>query len=142
MQTHDLQVSKPSRRQRIGRGGKRGTYSGKGLKGQKARSGHSIRPAFRDIIKKLPKQRGYRIQPFRTKPIAVNVAALEEAFKEGAVITPKALIEAKLLRAAQIKQGVKILGNGELKKKFTLQGFQCSAVAGKKITAAGGTITA
>jgi len=140
MQTHELQVSKPHRKQRIGRGGKRGTYSGKGLKGQKARSGHSIRPALRDAIKKIPKYRGYRTRHFRVKPITISVATLELAFAAGDIVTPKTIAAAKVVRATESKRGVKILGNGELKKKLTIEGCQYSESASKKIIAAGGTI--
>ncbi|MBI4136288.1 MAG: hypothetical protein HY481_01940 [Candidatus Vogelbacteria bacterium] len=63
---HQLKRQHPRQRKKIvGRGGKRGTTAGRGTKGQKARAGHRIRPAIRDVIKKLPKRRGYRFRPHR-----------------------------------------------------------------------------
>src|SRR4030043_96678 len=78
MQLHQV---KPTHRQknkkRGGRGGKRGTYSGKGIKGQKSRAGHKIRPEIRDFIKKIPKRRGYRFKAIKPKAEIVNLKALE-----------------------------------------------------------------
>lgn len=61
MQLHQIEVKKKEKK-RIGRGGKRGTYCGRGIKGQKSRAGAKIRPAIRDLIKKIPKIRGYRFK--------------------------------------------------------------------------------
>lgn len=75
MQLHQIQSShKRKTKKRIGRGGKRGTYCGRGMKGQKARAGAKMKPAIRDLIKKIPKLRGYKfkgkskIKPKRTRP--------------------------------------------------------------------------
>ncbi|PIS13477.1 MAG: hypothetical protein COT67_01505 [Candidatus Tagabacteria bacterium CG09_land_8_20_14_0_10_41_14] len=66
MQLHQLKPSTKNKdKKRIGRGGKRGTYSGRGLKGQKSRAGRKLRPQLRDIIKRLPKKRGYRFKPVK-----------------------------------------------------------------------------
>ena len=66
MQLHKLKPNyKAKKRKRIGRGGKRGTYSGRGIKGQKSRAGGKLRPEMRDIIKKIPKKRGYRFKSIR-----------------------------------------------------------------------------
>ncbi len=130
MQLHEIKPKTYSREsRRIGRGGKRGTTSGRGTKGQKARAGHKIRPAIRDIIKKLPKRRGYRFRVFKSKPIAVNVARILKYFPEGATIDPAALIKARLVR--RIKGNapkIKILGKlgGVGKKKFVFKDVELS----------------
>lgn len=140
MQRHELQVSKPARKQRVGRGGVRGKTAGRGMKGQKARAGHRIRPALRDTIKKLPKQRGYREQSRREDVARVNLAIIEQQFAAGEKVTPKTLVAKGVLRSRDIKRGVKILGNGELKKKVMVEGCACSQTAREQITAAGGEV--
>ena len=68
MQLQDIKPrNKPKRKKRVGRGGKRGTYSGKGLKGQKSRAGAKIRPELRDFIKKVPKLKGYNFKRYKKK---------------------------------------------------------------------------
>ncbi len=63
MQLHQIQTgTRKKEKKRVGRGGKRGTYCGRGIKGQRARAGAKIRPALRDLIKKIPKIRGYRFK--------------------------------------------------------------------------------
>ncbi len=103
----------------MGRGGKRGSYSGKGIKGQKARAGRRIRPQIREAIKKIHKRRGYFSKSHRSKPAVVNIASIEKKFKEGERVTPKLLIKAGLLRRAKGQvPAVKILGDGKVSKKF------------------------
>ena len=119
MQTHNLQKSEGRHHRRIGRGGKRGSFSGKGIKGQKARSGHRIRPQIRDIIKKLHKRRGYFFSSIKDKPAIVNLADLEKKFKNGDIITPKALVFCGLVKTEGNKMPkIKILGGGKLTKKL------------------------
>lgn len=129
MQLHQLQPKTYFRKsRRVGRGGKRGTTSGRGTKGQKARAGHKIRPALRDIIKKLPKKRGYRFKSFRPKPLVVNLDALDRHFKDGETITPEILLKKGLVRKIKGRApNVKILGGGEaMKKKFIFKGVMLS----------------
>ena len=138
-------------RKRVGRGlgSGKGRYSGRGLKGQKARSGsHKMRPGFEGgqnpIYMRLGKQRGgskdaLPVGPFRTSAVPVNVATLEERFDAGADVTPESLVERGVLK--NTKTDVKILGNGELKKKLTITAHAVSASAREKIEAAGGSIT-
>jgi large subunit ribosomal protein L15 len=148
MQLHELQPSVPRKTaKRIGRGGKRGKTSGKGHKGQKARAGNSMRPEMRDIIKKLPKLRGHGKNRARTVnaekqlPVVVNVSSLETSFEAGATVTPKTLVMAGVVSAsAKRAPMVKILGNGELKKKLTVENCQVSQSAKTKIEAAGGSV--
>jgi large subunit ribosomal protein L15 len=138
-------------RKRIGRGlgSGKGRYSGRGLKGQKSRSGsHKMRPGFEGgqnpIYMRLGKLRGgskdaLPVGPFRTSTAPVNVATLEERFDAGAEVTPETLVEKGILK--NTKTDVKILGNGELKKKLSVTAHAVSASAREKIEAAGGTIT-
>lgn len=129
MQVHTLKLKvKIVRRKRIGRGGKRGSYSGRGVKGQKARSGHRIRPAERDLLIRLPKLRGYRNKSIVQKISVINVGELEKKVK-GTLVNQATLGD------------VKILGNGEVKKAFTVEGLSVSKSAKAKIEAAGGKIT-
>ena len=148
MQLHELQPSTPRKSaKRVGRGGKRGKTSGKGHKGQKARAGNSTRPEMRELIKKLPKLRGHGVNRARTvnaekvRPVAVNVSALEAAFEAGATVTPKTLVTAGVVATvAKRAPAVKILGNGELSKKLTVEDCQVSKSAKDKIEAAGGSV--
>lgn len=114
-------------RPRVGRGGKRGTYSGRGVKGQKARAGHRIRPAERDYIQRLPKMRGYKNKPKSDKSKIVNVGDLEKLIKGGVI-------------NSAVLPNTKILGNGELKKIYTVKGVPLSKNAKNKIEAAGGKV--
>lgn len=139
MQLHQLKpIHKHKREKRVGRGGKRGTYSGRGIKGQKARAGHKIRPEIRDFIKKIPKKRGYRFKPIKPKPAVINLRDLEKNFKEGETVSPETLFKKGLI--AKIKgrvPEVKILGSGELKKKLEIKGCKLSKSVEKIIQCSG-----
>jgi len=139
-------------RKRIGRGlgSGKGRYSGRGIKGQKSRSGsHKMRPGFEGgqnpIYMRLGKLRGQYskdampVGPHRTSTAPVNVAALEERFDAGAEVTPESLVEKGVLK--NTKTDVKILGNGDLTKKLAVTAHAVSASAREKIEAAGGSIT-
>jgi len=132
----------------VGRGGKRGKTSGHGTKGQSARAGHKIRPEARDLIKKLPKLRGHgknRARGVRTNRIAVsavNLSAIEEAYKVGEIVSPASLLAKGLVRRAKGRApSVKILGN-TLSKAVIINGCAISVVARKALLAAGGTSNA
>ncbi len=135
MQLHQLKPKhKLKKKKRIGRGGKRGTYSGKGIKGQKSRAGRKFAPVVRELIKKYPKLRGYRFKGQDQNLAIVNVEDLDKKFKEFEVVNPKALIERKLIRRIKGKTPkVKILGRGELKKKLTIENCELSKSAKEKI---------
>jgi large subunit ribosomal protein L15 len=137
-------------RKRVGRGlgSGKGRYSGRGIKGQKARSGsHKMRAGFEGgqmpIYMRMPKQRGATskdampIGPFRTSTVPVNVSQLDR-FDDGAEVTIEALVEAGVIK--NTKTDVKILGNGELKKKLTVSAHAFSKTAREKIEAAGGSV--
>lgn len=149
MQLHELQPThKKSVAKRIGRGGKRGKTSGRGHKGQLARAGNSTRPEMRDLIKKLPKLRGYGVNRSRTvytdrpAPVVVNVATLQSYFSAGDTVSPKALVAKGVVTARGKKvPAVKILGNGELTNKLIVEKCLVSTSAKEKIEAAGGNVT-
>ena len=126
-------------RRRVGRGcasGLGGT-SGKGHKGQNARSGGGVRPGFEGgqmpLQRRIPK-RGFN-NIFASKIVAINVGALE-CFDNGAVVDTQALIDAGLVKT--VCDGVKILSNGKLSKSLTVKVNAFSAAAKEKIEAAGG----
>jgi large subunit ribosomal protein L15 len=139
-------------RKRVGRGmgSGKGRYSGRGIKGQKQRSGsHKMRPGFEGgqnpIYMRLGKLRGpyskdaMPMGPHRTSTAPVNVATLEERFDAGAEVTPESLVEKGVLK--NTRTDVKILGNGDLTKKLTVTAHAVSATAREKIESAGGSIT-
>lgn len=131
MQIHTLQIGhlRHSGR-RIGRGGKRGTYSGRGIKGQHARAGAKFRPAERELLKKIPKLRGYRFKSFQKRAMVVTLADLEKRYKEGETVDPKSLLARKLVRRIQGKlPPVKIVAKGTLKKKLIFKDVAMSAKA-------------
>ena len=132
---------------RVGRGGKRGKTSGRGGKGQTARSGNKIRPEWRDLIKKIPKRRGYGRNRSRTvvpyvRIASVSLDAIAKNFAAGTVVTPIALVKAKLVRRISNKiPPVKILG-GEIMTKLVFENVTASASAKEAIEKAGGTFQA
>ncbi|OGC84051.1 50S ribosomal protein L15 [Candidatus Adlerbacteria bacterium RIFCSPHIGHO2_02_FULL_52_17] len=139
MQLNTLQrVSARTYEKRVGRGGKRGKTSGRGTKGQKARAGHRIMPAIREVLKKLPKRRGYRFKSIQDKPNVVNVAVLERYFSAGDTIDMAVLAERGLVRSNA--RTVKVLGDGALTKKLSISGCSVSAAARAKIEQAGGSV--
>ena len=132
---------KQNRKKRIGRGGKRGTYSGRGQKGQKARAGAKLRPFTKRVIKKYHKLRGYKFKSFQKRPVIVNLYSLEDNFRNGDTVTPKTLLSKKLIEKRNNKlPTVKILGKGKLSKKLTVKDCQLSKSARKIIEAAGGEV--
>jgi large subunit ribosomal protein L15 len=152
----NLSSLKPSQkrtdRKRVGRGmgSGKGRYAGRGLKGQKSRSGsHMMRAGFEGgqmpLYMRLGKQPGATskdampIGPFRTQTQGVNVRDLERVFDAGADVTPESLKAARLIRSIRID--VKILGEGELTKKLSVSAHGFSKTAREKIEAAGGAAT-
>jgi large subunit ribosomal protein L15 len=145
-------AQKREARKRIGRGlgSGKGRYSGRGIKGQKSRSGsHNMRPGFEGgqmpIYMRLGKQRGpyskdaMPVGPHRTSTVPVNLRDLERAFESGDDVTLETLREKGLIK--NTKTDVKILGTGELKKKLSVTAHAFSATAREKIEAAGGKVT-
>jgi large subunit ribosomal protein L15 len=150
---HDLQPAQPRKaRKRVGRGlgSGKGRYSGRGIKGQKARAGSNKMPAGFEggqmpIDMRMGKLRGNTsadampIGPFRTYSQPVNVRDLESRFDAGSDVTPESLKAVGLV--AKLKVDVKVLGEGELTKKLTVSAHGFSKSAVEKIEAAGGTVT-
>ena len=130
------------RRKRVGRGcgSGMGKTSTRGHKGQAQRKGHKQKLQFEGgqmpLVRRIPK-RGFNNAAFNAKALAVNVSDLEKKFEAGAEITVETLAKAGFSDNKQPK--IKILGNGELTKKFTVK-VPCSAAAKAKIEAAGGTV--
>jgi large subunit ribosomal protein L15 len=145
MQIHQIKrKTKNKKRMIVARGGKRGKTAGRGTKGQKARSGHKIRPEIRDMIKRIPKLRGRGKNSnlsISDKPITINLMSLEAKFKNGDTVSRQTLIEKKIIsnRNGKMPQ-VKILGVGDLTKKITLKGISVSESVKAKIEKAGGAI--
>jgi len=141
---------------RVGRGGKRGTYSGGGTKGQKSRAGAGVKPGFRGGDNRLwqlfPKQRGASKKPggkgphrkhrfFRLhqdKPVVFNLGFFNQFTEEG-IINPE-LLGKKGFLSNNFREKVKVLGDGQLSKKLEFHGFEFSKSAREKILKAGGTI--
>ncbi len=128
MQIHQIKPKhKLKKKKRVGRGGKRGTYSGKGIKGQKSRAGRKMVPVIRELIKKYPKLRGYRAQNRAENIVVVNLKDLDKNFKDSEVVNPRALLEKKLIRRIKGRTPkVKILGKGELSKKLIIEDCEMS----------------
>jgi large subunit ribosomal protein L15 len=151
---HSLKPAQPRKeRKRIGRGlgSGKGRYSGRGIKGQKARSGsHKLPAGFEGgqmpLDMRLGKLRGNTsadarpVGPFRTFTQPVNLRDLEQRFDAGDEVTLEALLDKGLIRNLRID--VKILGTGELTKKLSVTAHGFSASAREKIEAAGGTAVA
>jgi len=142
MQLHQLKPSHRRKRQkRIGHGGKRGTHSGRGVKGQSARAGRKMKPIIRELIKRYSKLRGYKFKRVNLKPAVVNIEILEKKFESADVISPKVLLEKRIIRRILGRlPKVKILGEGELTKALIIEDCQVSKSAKEKIEKAGGAI--
>ena len=140
MQLHEIKRDNPlKKRKRVGRGGRKGTYSGRGMKGQTSRAGNRRRPALRDIVKKFPKKRGYNFAPIKAKPVILNLNILEKKFNVGEKVTPLTLQKRKIIRKKD--REIKILSNGEITKRLVFEGYiTFSKTAKEKIEKAGGTI--
>ncbi|HEX9503868.1 MAG TPA: 50S ribosomal protein L15 [Patescibacteria group bacterium] len=130
------------RRKVVGRGvgSGHGTFSGRGAKGQKARSGSSIPVGFEGgrmpIQRQIPKRRGFTSR--QPKAVVVNLDELNEKFKAGETVNPKILLNKGMIKSTQDE--IKVLGQGELKKVLIFEGMSISNQAKVKIEKAGGKI--
>ena len=144
MQLHNLPALNERTKKRIGRGGKRGSYSGRGIKGQKSRSGRVLRPALRDLIIRIPKRRGFRNKPLSAPAYVVNLAELSHKLstisKTGPITIDKKFLQSMDLVPNRFQGKVKILGDGIISRPLVLQDIGVSDVAKQKIEAAGGRI--
>ncbi|MDO4721185.1 MAG: 50S ribosomal protein L15 [Peptostreptococcaceae bacterium] len=143
MKLHDLKPAKGAVRakRRIGRGtaSGQGKSAGRGGDGQWSRSGAGVRPGFEGgqmpLYRRLPK-RGFNNYEFETRYSAINIDRLN-IFEDGTEVTPELLVERRVIRK-MAKDGVKILGNGNLEKKLTVKANKFTKSAAEKIEAAGG----
>lgn len=147
MQIHEIKRAHALKKSKlVARGGKRGKTAGKGGKGQTARAGHRVRPAMRDIIKKLPKLRGHgknraKSVFYRGPEAVVNVRALN-GFSANEIVTPTSLVAKGLIAQVFGKHPkIKILGTGEITVAVKVEGCTVSKEALVKIEKAGGTVT-
>jgi len=129
-------------RKRVGRGdgSGHGTYSGRGCKGQKSRSGNKVRPGFEGgqlpLIKRLPQKRGFT-NPFRTEYSLVNLDKLG-IFEPGSEVTPEKLVAAGVVKS--LRHPIKILAVGDISHPLVVKANKFSAAAKAKIEAAGGKV--
>ncbi len=145
MQIHQLKRTNPNKKSiQVGRGGTRGKTSGKGHKGQNARSGNSGRPEIRDMIKKIPKLRGRGKninRAFSRKARAISLDVLEQNFKDGETVSPLSLFKKGLLNKTDGKLTlVKILSTGKITKKLNIKNCLLSKTAKEAIEKAGGKV--
>ncbi|NLM22224.1 MAG: 50S ribosomal protein L15 [Peptococcaceae bacterium] len=144
MKLHELKPAEGSTRsrKRVGRGDGSGlgNTSGRGHKGQKSRSGGGVRPGFEGgqmpMMRRLPK-RGFT-NIFKKEYTVINVSDLEEKFENGAEVSIESLYAAGLIK--KVKDGVKLLGDGEITKALTVKVNKVSKTAAEKIVAAGGKV--
>ena len=142
MQINELKPKhKITQRKRVGRGGRKGTYSGRGMKGQGSRAGRKMEPLIRGLIKRYPKLKGYKSFRFAEDTAVVNLETLEKIFKDGDIINPENLSKKGIV--ANIKgraPKIKILGTGKLTRQLIVENCKTSKTAKEAIEKAGGTI--
>ena len=142
MKLHELRPNDKAfkERKRVGRGpgSGLGKTSGRGQKGQNARSGGGVRPGFEGgqlpLFRRLPK-RGFSNAKFKTEYAVINLSDLNK-FEDGAIVTPEILKEMGILKNQL--DGVKVLGNGKLEKKLTVKAHRFSKTAQEAIEKMGG----
>lgn len=142
MQIHQLRSSiKSSKKRKVGRGGKRGTYSGRGIKGQKSRAGSKIKSQVREMILKFPKKRGVSFNSLKKKSLVIQLNNLVKAFPEGGIITFKKLKKADLINMKKGEsRSIKILGGKPLSKKYIIKDCLVSEKVKEAVIKAGGKI--
>lgn len=145
MQLHNIKrKTKNKKKVQVGRGGTRGKTSGRGTKGQKARAGRKLRPEMREIIKKLPKLRGYAFNTIQVRPVVISLQKISAVFENGGDITPEILISNKV---ANLLKGnvpkIKIVGPRKdfvFEKKINVTGVVVTPGAKATIEKAGGSV--
>lgn len=144
---HTLKRMTARSKKRVGRGQSsgRGKTSGRGTKGQNARAGRKKRPELRDLIKKIPKRRGYgknrgrTVVSSRPDAVVVTLARLESVFAAGSDVSRKSLVENGLI-TKNSKASIKIVGTGTLSKKLNFSGVAATGSARAAIEKAGGKL--
>jgi large subunit ribosomal protein L15 len=146
MLIHEIRRRHPQKHEkRVGRGGKRGTYSGKGIKGQRARAGAKVKSAQRESVLRIPQRRGTgfknRIHQFRMPPVSVDLSVIDRAFSVNAVVTPRSLVAKGIVHRSSGRIGhVKILAIGRITKPLSFVGMTASKAARERIESVGGAI--
>ncbi len=142
MQIHQIRPSnQSSKKRKVGRGGKRGTYSGRGIKGQKSRAGSKIKPQIREMILKFPKRRGVSFHSFKKKSLAIKLVDIVKVFPEGGVINLNKLKKAGLIKRIKGEiRPIKILSAIPLSKKYIIKDCLASEKVKEVIIKAGGKI--
>ena len=146
MMEHEISSPKGARRarKRVGRGDAAGggSYAGRGMKGQKSRSGPGLRPGFEGgqmpLIKGLPMKRGFNNR-YKTYYALVDLDTLQERFEANTQVTPELLHQLGIVRRTRLP--VKVVGDGELQQPLAVAAHKFTASARAKIEAAGGTVT-
>ncbi len=146
MMEHEITPPRGARRsrKRVGRGDSAGggSYAGRGMKGQKSRSGPGLRPGFEGgqmpLIKGLPMKRGFNNR-YKTYYALVDLDTLQERFEANTQVTPELLHQLGIIRRTQLP--VKVVGDGELQQPLTVAAHKFTASARAKIEAAGGSAT-
>ncbi len=146
MMEHEISSPKGARRarKRVGRGDAAGggSYAGRGMKGQKSRSGPGLRPGFEGgqmpLIKGLPMKRGFNNR-YKTYYALVDLDTLQERFEANTEITPELLHQLGIIRRTKLP--VKVTGDGELQQPLNVAAHKFTAAARAKIEAAGGSVT-
>lgn len=140
MQLHQLKPNPKIKKKRIGRGGAHGTTATRGTKGQKSRSGGGKGKNFQGnkipLFRRTPKLRGFK--SLKPKNLPVNLSQLEAIFENGEIVSPASLYHKGVI--SDRNGTVKILGNGEIKKKLTFENCLISKTAEEKVKKAGGEI--
>ena len=138
IKTHDLQPNQGAKKKKIRRGrgdaSGYGSFSGRGCKGQNARSGGGVRNGFEGgqtpLIRQMPKRKGFKPLD-KTEYTVINLSVLDESFQENEIVSPETLLQKKIVRKKNLP--IKILGNGSLEKKLAFENVTFSKAAQKKI---------
>lgn len=140
MQVHDLKPKKNNnkKKKRIGRGGKRGSFSGKGTKGQKKRAGGTTPSYTKELIKKFPKLRGVKNKSVQADKVVINIGELNDKFESGDTVNKKVLREKGLIDRKSKR--IKILGDGDIDVDLKIENIPTSGSAKEKIENAGGSV--
>lgn len=144
MQINTLKIKHPKKKRKtVGRGGKKGTYSGRGNKGQKARSGGNVKPLFEGgrstLIDHMKKKKGFK--SLKLKAAVVSLEKLEKKFNDGDAINKESLMKARIVDKIDAKNGIKILGGGKLTKKLSIgKNIFLSSSAKAAVEKAGGSV--
>ncbi len=140
MRVHELVTTEKRRRKkRLGRSGAHGKTSGRGQKGQRARAGHSVKPAERDLIQRIPKLRGSKNKRKSESAIVIPVGIIEKLAENGK-LTRAILVSRRVIK--EIRRNVKIVGQGACMKPVMVEGIPASKTAKEKIEKAGGSVKA